>query len=307
MTITYADPGQFPLGSPTVSGTTVTVDTMLNQPTRVTRRIADITLERFIVTRIFAEGGAVSGGAVIYDQAVLNELYLTRDVEQRAPGGEYPVVTAQRLAPQVAVVEDWGGKFPMDITAVRRNDAAQFSNKTTQLGNTIVRKVNTRAVDTLEAAVAAQSGATTFVGQNWNTVVVGGSSQTNVTGMPAADLTKAQLGADTDELGVEYDLWLVNPAQKHQFDLIYSAFGGSPQKVLSDLGIREMYGSNRVAAGTAYAVASGQVGELRLEQALQTETWYDPEERTWWTQSSIQPVMYVTNPYSIRKITGLAG
>jgi hypothetical protein len=152
MPTTYADPGAFPLASPTISGTTVTVDLALQQPTRITRRIADITLERFIATRIFAQGGGVSGGAVVFDQAVLNELYLTRDVEQRAPGA-----------------------------------------------------------------------------------------------------------------------------------------------------------SNRVTAGTAYAVASQQVGELRMEQPLQTETYREPKTRRTWVQSSIKPVMYVTNPMAVRKITGLAG
>src|SRR5690349_20859445 len=104
----------FPLGAPTLNGQQLTVDMALNQPTRITRRIADLTLQRFIPTRIFAQGGTVSGGAVVYDQATLNELYLDRDVENRAPGQEYPVVTSSRQAPGVAKVEDWGGKF--DIT-----------------------------------------------------------------------------------------------------------------------------------------------------------------------------------------------
>jgi hypothetical protein len=105
---------------------------------------------------------------------------------------------------------------------------------------------------------------------------------------------------------VQYDLWLVNPAQMYQFNLIYGQRcrpGADP----AALGIREMYASNRVTAGTAYAVASQQVGELRLEEPLQTETWREPKTRRTWVQSSIKPVMYVTNPYSVRKITGLAG
>jgi hypothetical protein len=31
------------------------------------------------------------------------------------------------------------------------------------------------------------------------------------------------------------------------------------------------------------------------------------EDAPHWVQSSIKPVMYVTNPYSVRKVTGLAG
>ena len=55
-------------------------------------------------------------------------------------------------------------------------------------------------------------------------------------------------------------------------------------------------------------IAEGQVGEMRLEQPLLTRTWDDPDgiEQTW-VQSSVRPVMYVTNPFSIKKVTGLNG
>src|SRR5574343_628975 len=57
---------QHPLGPPTVSGTDITVDQMMNQPTRVTRMLMDLTLKRFLADRIFASAGGVTGGAVIY-------------------------------------------------------------------------------------------------------------------------------------------------------------------------------------------------------------------------------------------------
>lgn len=297
-------PVAFPLGAPTINGNQLTVDQALQQPTRITRRIADLTLQRFIVTRIFAQGGTVDGGAVVYDQATLNELYLDRDVERRLPGQEYPLVTGSRQAPKVAEVEDWGGKFFITDEARKRNQVALFNNQVTQLANTIVRRVNQRAIDTLEAAISALGGAGTFVGTNWNAVVTAGTSASSANAYPAADFAKAQLLADTDELGVNYDLWIVNPAQKYQFNLVY---GDKAAQVLQAMGIREMYASNRVAAGTAYAVASGEVGEIRLEEPLQTETWREQKTRRNWVQSSVKPVMYVTNPYSVKKVTGLAG
>lgn len=297
-------PVTFPLGPPSVSGNTLTVDTALQQPTRITRRIADLTLQNFIVTRIFAPGGAVSGGAVIYDQAVLNELYLDRDVERVMPGQEFPIVGSSRQAPKVAEVEKYGGKFYVFDEARDRNDQALFNNQVTMLGNTIVRKVNTRAVAELDANITALGGAGTFTGHDWGAVVTGGSSQSNATLWPAADIANAQLLADTDELGVNYDIWIVNPMQKFQFNVTY---GDKAQQVLDSLGIREMFASNRVANGVAYAVASGQVGELRLEQALATETERIVKNQKTLVQSSVRPVMYVTNPYSIKKVTGLDG
>ena len=95
------------------------------------------------------------------------------------------------------------------------------------------------------------------------------SSQSNASASPAADFAKVQLLADTQELGVEFDHWVVNPAQLAQFRLVY---GNDFQAVLDSYGI-SMTGSNRVAAGTAYVAESGQVGEVRLEKPLSTETW----------------------------------
>ncbi|GAB7039709.1 MULTISPECIES: major capsid protein [Catenuloplanes] len=293
----------YPLAAPTLSGNVLTVDTALRQPTRITRRIMDLTLARFIVDRIFATAGSVSGGSVVYDQATTNELYTDRDVERVGPGDEFPIVGSQRTVPKVALVEKWGGKFFITDEARDRNDVTFFNNQVTQLANTIVRKVNTRAVETLEAAITALGGGGTFVGHNWGTVVTGGSSQTNNSGWPAADLGQAQFLADTDELGVTYDLWLVNPKQRMQF---FNTYGSTAQAVLDSYGV-EMYASNRIANGTGYAVARGQVGELRVEKALDTEAWRERETQRNWVQSDVRPVMYVTNPYSIKKVTGLDG
>jgi hypothetical protein len=293
----------YPLAAPTLTGNVLTVDIALKQPTRITRRIMDLTLQKFIVDRIFAIGGGVSGGSVVYDQATVNELYTDREVERVGPGDEFPVVGSQRPTPKVALVEKWGGKFFITDEARDRNDTVFFNNQVTQLSNTIVRRVNTNAVVTLEAAITALGGAGTFVGHNWGTVVTGGSSQTNNSGWPAADIANAQFLADVDELGVTYDLWLVNPKQKLQLAITY---GDKLDQVLASMGI-EMFASNRITNGTAYAVARNQVGEIRVEQALGTEAWRENSTQRNWVQSSVRPVMYVTNPYSIKKVTGLDG
>ena len=296
-------PVAFPLGAPTYTGTTVTVDTALQQPTRITRRIADLTLQNFIVTRIFAAGPQVTGGAVVYDQAMLNELYLDRAVERVMPGDEFPIVTSQRTAPKVAEVEKYGGKFFITDEARDRNDAVYFNNQTTQLGNTIVRKTNTRAVVELEAAIAALSGAGTFVGHSWSAYQPNGTTPTAPASTPGGDLLKAQYLADVDELGVTYDLLLVNPAEKLS---LATGYGDRLQDALDGAGISEVFASNRIAAGTAYMVARGQVGALSIEKPLSTETWREPKTQRNWVQSSVRPVMYVTNPYSIKKMTGLS-
>jgi hypothetical protein len=291
-----------PLGPPTTTGNTLTVDMALNQPTRITRMIMDLTLQRFIVDRVFTSAGGVSGGAVIYDQATTNELYLTRDVERVAPGGEFPLVESERPVPKVAEVEKWGGKVFVTQEARDRNNVAGFTNKVRQLANTIVRKLNQRGIAELDTSISASGQ--TFVGNDWTTVVTGGSSQSNNTLWPAADFAKAWRLAEEDELGVNYTLWLLNPQEYATLITIYGADG--IRSLLSELNLT-IYVSNRVPAGTAYVVAEGQVGEMRLEQALATETWYEEKTQRHWVQSSVRPVMYVTNPFSVLSVTGLAG
>lgn len=293
----------YPLGPPTVSGNSLTVDTALHQPTRITRRIADLTLARFIVSQIFAVGGGVEGGAVVYDQATLNELYTTRPVEQVAPGQEFPIVSSDRSVPQVAPVEKWGGKVFITDEARQRNDIVHFNNQVTRLANTLVKRINDRAIETLEAAITALGGALTFVGNDWSAVVTSGTAASSAELWPAADFAKAQMLAEVDELGVVYDLWLVNPQEKAQLAVVY---GSALGEVLAAHGIA-LFASNRVPAGTAYVVERGAVGEIRVEKPLGTETWREEKTERTWVQSSVRPVMYVTNPYSIRKVTGLAG
>lgn len=297
-------PVAYPLGAPTISNNQLTVDTALKQPGRITRRIADLTLQKFIVDKIFASSGAsVASGAVLFDQLTANELYLSRDVEERAPATEYPVITSERSEPKVAKSEDWGGKFWVSDEAVKRNDKVHFDNQVTQLANTIVRKVNSRAVATLEAAITAVGGAAVVPGHDWTDVTLTGNSPTPNNERPFADFSAVQLVADKEELGVVYDLWIVNPDEQTALDVAYE---GRHLEILRNKGI-ELFASNRVAPGTAYAVATRQVGFLDYEEGLSSESWREQKTRRNWVQSWVKPIMGITNPYSIKKVTGLAG
>lgn len=296
------NPVAHPLAAPTYTGTTVTVDTMLQQPTRITAFLQDITLQRFLLDRLFSSDGGVTGGAVVYDLLTENELYLDRDVEPVAPGAEFPIVTSSRRAPKVAEVEKFGGKYFFTDEARDRNDQSAFRNENIKLGNTIVRKLNARAVETMNAAIVANGGASEFVGNDWSAAIPGGSNPTLPAATPAADFARANLLADQRELGVRYNVAIVNPVQLNELRLFYA---GNLAQMLADNGYDEVYASNRVAVGTAYFVAEGQLGEMRLEQPLATETWREPGTQRTWVQSSVRPVMFVNNPFAVVRATGL--
>lgn len=298
-----ANPVAYPLTGPKVNGDEITVKTMLNQPTRITRYLSDLSLKRFISPRIFSTAGTVSGGAVIYDQLTLNDLFPTRDVQEVAPGEEFPIVTSENQEPKTASVKKDGGKFFVTDEARDRNDGGVIRREGVKLMNAITRKIDNRAISVLEAEISSRASQI-VTGTNWNSVVTAGAGQSNASAWPAADFAKVQLEADKQELGVEIDLWLVNPAQLAQLRLVY---GSDLADVLASYGVT-VEASNRVAEGSAYAIASGMPGEMRLEKPLSTETWRDADGRQiTWVQSDVRAVMYVTDPYSVFKVQGLKG
>jgi hypothetical protein len=299
---TFPNPVAHPLGPPTVSGTTMTVDLALNSPTRVTRALMDLTLQRFFADRVFSSGGGVTGGAIVYDMLLANDLYSDRDIQRVAPGDEFPLVTSSRRAPFVAEVEKWGGKFFVTVEARDRNDINVFTRNVRMLANTIVRKINQRAVEVLEAAVQASPNRL-VTGVNWSTVITAGSTASNSTLWPAFDFSRAQAQAETEELGVVYDLWILNPQEYLQLARIY---GPDLNALLASMGL-EIFVTNRMPAGNAYVVQAGGPGQMRVEQPLQTTQWYENETERFWTQSSVRPLMFVDNRFAVLKFTNLAG
>lgn len=293
-------PLQYPFGPASVSGTSVTVDLMLQQPTRISAYLSDLSLQRFFANRIFSNNGGVTGGGLVYDQLTTNDLYTVRDVQNVEPGAEFPLVDTQRTAPLFAPVEKFGGKFFITDEARDRNDQNAFRIQSNKLANTIVKKINTKAIAALDASVTAFTQ--TATGNSWSAYQPQGSSASLPSASPAADFAKAQLAADSAELGVNYNLWIVNPAQMASLRTIY---GTALSGLLADNNV-SVVPTNRVAAGTAYVVDEGMVGELRYEKALSTETWREQGTQRTWVQADVRPVFAVTNPLSVLKFTGLA-
>lgn len=294
-----------PIGPPTVdaTGTLITVDYALQNPSQViTPLILDITLQRFFVDRVFSNGGGVTGGAVVYSELQGQDLYADRDVQEIAPGEEFPLITFHRRGRKVALVRKWGGKFAVTWEARDRNIQTDFTNAVRQLSNTIVRKINQAGVAILDAYVTANSRQVT--GNNWQTVVTVGSSASNWTLWPSRDFGKADLISEQEELGIEYNLWVMNP---QEYAALIGIYGPGLNDVLAAAGI-EVFVTNRVPAGNAYVVAAGMVGEMRVEDPLRTRTWDDPDgiEQTW-IQSGVRPLMFANNPFAVLKFTGLAG
>jgi hypothetical protein len=156
----------------------------------------------------------------------------------------------------------------------------------------------------LAAVIAANSR--TITGHSWSAAVPNGSSPTAPANTPFGDINLAKKNAEVDELGIEYDTLLVNPNEELSL-LNFAQFNAATLRAtLAEIGINELYSSNRVTAGAPQLVASGQLGELRIESPLKTVSWREEaKQKTWW-QTDVRLVAYVTNPFAVLQINGTA-
>lgn len=293
---------QNPLGPPVLSGTQVTVDVALNQPTRITKFLSDISLQKFLSNEVFGSDGGVTGGAVLYDQLTTNQLYPTRMPEPVAPGAEFPNIQDARIPPQVATVAKWGAKMFITDEARDRNDQSLFVNSLRRMANGMIKTIDQVAVAVMEANFSAFSGQV-IAGHSWSAVMPIGATPTNPRSWPGADLQAAIQLTQTEEMGYVLDEVLLNPLDASQLAYIYGAT--NVDAVLDDWGLTKFV-SNRVPSGSCYVIARQQPGGIRIESPLGTETWREQGRQLTWVQSSVRPVMYIDEPLAMVKITGIA-
>lgn len=295
----------YPYGPPTVSGTTYTVDFLTRDTRRITRLIANLALQRYYVDQIFAPAGQIDGGAVIYEQATSNELFASRDVARVEPGAEFPIVTFDRGQPLTAQVEKFGGKFDVTDEAVRRNQVGRVNRAIVQLANTITRKTQQRAIAELDAAITAFSR--TATGTSWADDAATAVQSKVATISLLADLTAVEKANEDLELGYEYNFAIMNPQEWRNARLSLGGNAADVRALFADSGITGVWVTNRQTAGKVKWLSRRMVGEMGYEVPLFTESWRDKDgkQKTWY-QSSVNPIMYVTDPYAILETTGHA-
>lgn len=298
MTTTPLTP--FPPAPPTVSGPLITVHQYLTQPTRITRTLNRLTLQRFLAELIFGPGPRAEGGAVIYDQVVNNDLFTTQDVERIEPGMDYPVLTDEQPTPKIAAVGKWGGRVFVTDEQRDRNRTDVVARELTKLANTIVRKVDTIAIATLDAAPIR-----THVGNDWT-----GAAD----GVILGNLIDGFSLVNDPDMGYEIDTVLLNTLQATEMlksKSLRDALGPSAQEAIirgASLGRllnADFYKSNRVPAGTLYALMRRMVGGISDETPMASKTYRTEENDRTWVQSGRRLVPYVTDPLCVVKITGI--
>jgi hypothetical protein len=215
-------------------------------------------------------------------------------------------VTGARIAPLVALVEKFGGKFPVTDEAKARNDVGRVTNQMRRLANTLTRKMQQRGIAELEAAISAFSR-TTAATVTWKVAAEEARLSQKPINSPLGPLFKALQLMEELEMGYEFNTLIVSPADNYLLSLFYNE--QAPQAALKTLGIENLIVTPRKAAKSAILTAGKQVGEMRLEAPMRTTTEREGapllREQTW-VQTAINPLFVVTDPYAVLEITGLS-
>lgn len=290
----------YPPASPTVTGTTVSVDLWLQQPAYVQRAIEDLTNERFIADLVFAVGPPAPAGSVLYDQVTAAMLYAERDIQEIEPASEFPLLTFPGAVPLVAEVKKWGGAFFVTDEQRTRNRFDVLRRNLLLTTNTVIRKMDTVAIAALNAAPLLSQGAS----GDWSTAA------TDI----VSDVQTAKYAIVNQDMGYEADTVLLNPAQALDIRKDADIRAALPREstanspLFSDdlnglLGLNWIE-SNKVPAGTVYVLQRGVVGSRSDEQPLTSEVIPDRRKQITYVQAWRKVVPYVTDPKAALKITG---
>jgi hypothetical protein len=301
-------PVAYPLGPPSISGNAITVDEALNDPTRITRDVADLTMQRFFLDRIFTPGGDISGGAILFERPnpLATDLWADRDVKEVAPGDEFPLLTFSRGVPMVARPRKIGGKWFVTKEARKRNNQALLTRYMRQTANTLRRRLELMGLAELSAVITAEARFRT--GTSWSAYAALTTANRTGTSGPVADILATNLAIDLEERGNELTGAIFHPNQWASLAQIYGAENVSA--VLTNIGLTEWFVTPRATAGTVLLYSPGQVGEWRNEFPLDEEV--DVEvvaaggrQRTWY-QWSISPSFVVQDQFTLMELRGVA-
>lgn len=290
--------------TPSLSGRNLTVDAVMNTPTLIRDRIAQLADEQLLLGKLFATYGAqLAGGGLLYASITADDYFAEANGAPRVPGTEYGRLIGSEPEMGLAPAQDYGCWFEITDEQRIRNDISLFDHHVVQSANTLVRQLDQTAVAAIETSLADNPGQV-VAGHSWKNLVTVGplDSLTASTALPTADFAAGQLVADLQEIGVKFDLLVVHPNEAAALRTAYRQFLAD---ALESAGL-EMFVTPRITAGTAYLAVKGQVGVVGFETPLHVEPVLHRERRTTRFQTYCVPAVAVDRPNNIVEITGLA-
>lgn len=295
----------FPLAGPTVEDGAITIDLMLNEPTRIDNYAARL-VERDLLSKVIFGNVTTSGGALLFDRLLKNSPTALNKPGVISPGAEFPILHTPDGEPIVERVKKTGGKFGITDEARIRNDETLLQRKIAQVSNTMVKDLDERGIAALNAALDTVEGALKVNSGGWEAAAnVAANTKTAKTGEGEIinNLLDAQLAIEQTELGYTADTLVLNPADAKNLKLVLGV--GNYTEMLTTFGLT-LHTSNAMAKGEGLVLQAGMVGVMGVESPISTETWRDAATQTTWSQTWATVAFGVTDPLAMVKLTNLS-
>ncbi|GAB7053119.1 phage major capsid protein [Catenuloplanes indicus] len=152
-------PGAYPPAAATLSGTLLTIDRLLRNPTFLARRLRGIPDLRFVADQILTRKIKANGGAAMAEtgEPIVN----SRPIESIAPGGEYPRDSPADGTAMLVKVSKWGEATPLTDEKIKRSvyGGDEVDRSLRKAANTIITKVDRLATSAMGSLVTATSAA----------------------------------------------------------------------------------------------------------------------------------------------------
>jgi hypothetical protein len=142
----------YPAGAPSVSGTTLTVDRALKNPTFLAKRIVPPNTQ--FLSELLFRPGTTDSGAVIYAEGSIDNIYPARgDAQQIEPGGAYPMVDVDDVADKVELSKKFGAGYYVLDEAKMRNNFDPIAKGNLKVRNALMRQDAARLLAAFDAKV----------------------------------------------------------------------------------------------------------------------------------------------------------
>lgn len=301
------NPVAHPLGGPELDGMKITVDSYVNPPTMIPGIIRNLVAENqgYFIEDVFqVPGFTVEGGAVIFTETFPEDHFLPADqsIAPRAPGAEAARLGSHRRPPKVSRPESWAGSIEVTDEARRRNQVIAVQRQFTQAANTFADRLQTRGVETLDAAVTAWDRVISTRTEGWRIEREDGTVNHDPMLMPEADFAAVEEHFIEDKAGVRPDLLLINQRDAYYLRILYPE--GKLAALLESYGLT-MKISPQVTEGSPLFVKAGQVGYLGFEKPLDQE--YTREGKRFTDVFTLETVSawVADNAAAVLRITGV--
>jgi hypothetical protein len=266
-----------PLGGATVNGTTITVDTYVNPPTKIPAIIRSLVAEDegYFIEEVFGTlGSPIQGGAVIVEETFPEDFFLASGTEPapRAPGAEAPRMESERHEPKVRRPESWAGSVEVTDEARQRNNVIAVRNQFTKAANTFADIIQRRGIEVLLEAVEGWER-TGEAKVNWHEAHESGVQNVDPLKMPHRDVALVLKQFRDDKVGVRPDTMLANTEEALFLDLIYPGIGTTLgiNSMLERYGIKRLIATPLLEKGKVLFVKAGAPGVIGWELPMSQE------------------------------------